>query len=94
MRSTPSLHQHPYLPQHLIVLDIVELVGADFSLQSVLIELPTDVHQQCGRAGLHLAAQSHVVDITGDMDAVAQDHTNQDTWGEMHKGPGMDAVSI
>jgi len=89
--STPPPCQHPHLPQHFIVLDIVELLGADFPLQSILIELPADVHQQRGRAGLHLAAQSHIVDITGDVDAVAQDHTNQDAWGEMHKGPGMDA---
>lgn len=81
--STAHLSSHclPYLPQHLIILDVVELLGTDFPLQGVLIELATDVHQQRGRAALHLAAQGDVVHIAGDVDAVAQDHANQDTWG-------------
>lgn len=76
-----SRRRLPYLPQHLIVLDVIELLGADFPLQGVLVELPADVHQQRGGTGLHLAAQRHVVDIAGDVDAVAQDHADQDPWG-------------
>ena len=72
----------PYLSQHLIILDVIELLGADFPLQGVLVVLSTNVHQQRGGTGLHLAAQRHVVDIAGDVDAVAQDHANQDPWGE------------
>lgn len=80
-----SSHQPLYLSQHLIILDIIELLGADLPLQGVLVVLPADVHQQRGRAGLHLAAHGHVVDIAGDVDAVAQDHANQDPWGETRR---------
>lgn len=69
----------PYLPQHLIILDVIEFLGTDFPLQGVLVVLSADVHQQCGGTGLHLAAQRHVVDVAGDVDAVAQDHADQDT---------------
>lgn len=79
--ARPSSRRLLYLPQHLIILDVVELLGADFPLQGVLVVLSTDVHQQRGGTRLHLAAQCHVVDITGDVDAVAQDHTDQDPCG-------------
>lgn len=76
-----SNHRLPYLSQHLIILDVIELLGADFPLQGVLVVLSADIHQQRGGTGLHLAAQRHVVDIAGDMNAVAQDHADQDPWG-------------
>lgn len=76
-----SNHQLPYLSQHLVILDVIELLGADFPLQGVLVVFSADVDQQRGGTGLHLAAQRHVVDIAGDVDAVAQDHTDQDPWG-------------
>lgn len=85
-RASLTTKSLPYLSQHLIILDIVELLGADFPLQGVLVELPADVHQQRGRTGLHLAAQRHVVHVAGDVDAVAQHHTDQDTWGERDVG--------
>lgn len=81
-----SSHRLPYLPQHLIVLDVVELLGADFPLQGVLVVLSADVHQQRGGTGLHLAALRHVVDIAGDVDAIAQDHADQDPWGGTRVG--------
>lgn len=74
-----SSRRLPYLPQHLIILDVIEFLGTDFPLQGVLVVLSADVHQQRGRTGLHLAAQRHVVDVAGNVDAIAQDHADQDT---------------
>lgn len=34
------------LPEHLVILNIVEFVGTNLSFQRILIKLPTDVHQQ------------------------------------------------
>lgn len=60
-----------YLSQHLIVLHLVHLVGTDLSFQSVLVELAADVDQQSGGAGVDVAAQRDVADVTRNVDAVA-----------------------
>lgn len=47
-RETGTLSQTAlvpaHLPQHVILLHIIDLARADFSFQSVFKELPTDIH--------------------------------------------------
>lgn len=75
----------PYLPQHLVVLYVVDLVGADLSFQSVLVELAADVDQQGGGAGVNVAAHRHVADVPRNVDAVAQDHADENAWERMKR---------
>lgn len=71
-----------YLAKHLVVLYIIDLRGADLTLQTVLVELATDVDEQCGRAGVDMATEGDVTNVTGYVDTIAQDHPNQHTWRE------------
>ena len=69
-----------YLAQHLVVLNFIHLVGIDLSLQGVLVVLATDVDEQRGRAGVDVATESDVTDVTGHVDAITQDHSDQYAW--------------
>lgn len=59
-----------YLTKHLIVLHLIHLLGTDLSLQCVFVELAADVHEQGGRAGIHVATQGDVVDVSRHMNAI------------------------
>lgn len=66
-----------HLPQHLVVLHVVQLVGVDLPLQRVLVKLAGDVDQQRGGAGVDGAAQGDVAHVPRNVDGVAQDHADQ-----------------
>lgn len=76
----PWRERGPYLLQHLVIWNFVHLGGVDLSFKGVLVEFTADVYQQRGGAGIDGAAQHDVVDIPGDVDAVAQDHANEKPW--------------
>lgn len=71
-----------YLAKHLVVLYITDLRGADLALQRVLVELAADVDEQRGRAGVDMATEGDVTNVTGHVDTIAQDHPNQHAWRE------------
>lgn len=67
-----------YLAQHIILLHIVNLSGVDFSFESVLKELSTDIKQQgADRPLLQRAARGSLVVVAGGRDAIPQNHTYQ-----------------
>lgn len=72
-----------YLAQHVILLHIVNLSGVDLPFERVLKELAADIKQQgADRSFLQRAARGCLVVVAGGGDAVSQNHTNQQTWGE------------
>lgn len=67
----------PHLSQHLIVLHVVHLIGADLSFQGVLVKFAADIDQQRGGARVDRTAQHAVAHVPRNVDAVAQDNTNE-----------------
>lgn len=60
-----------YLAQHIILLHIVNLSGVDFSFESVLKELSTDIKQQgADRPLVQRAARGCLVVVASGRDAI------------------------
>lgn len=76
-----------YLAQHVVLLHIVNLSRVDLSFEGVLKELAADIKQQgASRPFLQRAARGGLVVVAGGRDAVSQDHTHQQTWGNHSRG--------
>ncbi len=71
-----------YLAEHLVVLNVIDFTATDLSFQRVLIELTTDIHQQCGWTGIDITAQRNIVHVTGNMNSITQDNTHKQPWWE------------
>lgn len=75
-----------YLAQHVILLHVMDLPWVDFPFEGVLKELAADIEQEgAGRSYVHDAAHRGLVVVTGGGNAVTQDHTHQQTWGNQMK---------
>lgn len=64
----------------------MDLPWVDFPFEGVLKELAADIEQEgAGRSYVHDAAHRGLVVVTGGGNAVTQDHTHQQTWGNQMK---------
>lgn len=71
----------------------MNLSGVDLPFEGVLEELAADVEQECaGGSYVHGTAHRGFVMVAGGGDAVTQDHTDQQTWGNQIKSRGMQQV--
>lgn len=89
-----SICLSPCLSQHLIVLHLKTFAPADFPLQSVLVESPTNVDQQSSGTGVDSTAENHVTHVLGHMDAKPQDHTHQQAFRVEERREGVKAKQL
>jgi len=69
----------PHLPQHVVLLHVVDLPRADFPFERIFKELPADVDQQGCERPVLLRAAERLVMAAGGGGPVSQDHPDYES---------------